>query len=113
MKIDGNLLTTGTGGIAADKYITRTYRNGDTNGPDGSTLTFPITTYTGGVAHTSSSLLVMLNGVVQVGGTETQVNTDLTANYYVDSNGANVVFGSASGDAPLSTDVLHIIELPI
>ena len=113
VKIDGNLLTTGTGGIAADKYITRTYRNGDTNGPDGSTLTFPITTYTGGVAHTASSLLVMLNGVVQVGGTETQVNTDLTANYYVDSNGANVVFGSASGDAPLSTDVLHIIELPI
>ena len=113
VKIDGNLLTTGTGGIAADKYITRTYRNGDTNGPDGSTLTFPITTYTGGVAHTSSSLLVMLNGVVQVGGTETEVNTNNTANYYVDSNGANVVFGSASGDAPLSTDVLHIIEMPI
>ena len=55
----------------------------------------------------------MLNGVVQVGGTETEVNTDGTASYYVDSNGQNVVFGSGAGDAPLSTDVLHIIEMPI
>jgi hypothetical protein len=113
VKIDGNLLTTGTGGIAADKYITRTYRAGDTDEPNGTRTIFPITTYTGGVKHTASSLLVMLNGVVQVGGTETEVNTDSAASYYVDSNGQNVVFGSTVGDAPLSTDVLHIIELPI
>ncbi len=113
VRIDGNLLTTGTGGIASDKYITRTYRAGDTDEPNGTRTIFPITTYTGGVQHTSSSLLVMLNGVVQVGGTETEVNTDGTASFYVDSNGQNIVFGSGVGDAPLSTDVLHIIELPI
>ncbi len=106
-------MTTGTGGIASDKYITRTYRAGDTDEPNGTRTIFPITTYTGGVQHTSSSLLVMLNGVVQVGGTETEVNTDGTASFYVDSNGQNIVFGSGVGDAPLSTDVLHIIELPI
>ena len=42
-----------------------------------------------------------LNGVVQIGGT----------NFTVDASGANVVFNS--GDAPLSTDTVHILELPI
>ena len=95
VKIDGNLLTTGTGGIAADKYTTRTYTG------DGNTLTFAITTFTGGIKHTPDSLLVFLNGVAQIGGT----------NYTVDVNGANIVFGA--GDAPLSTDTIHILELPI
>ena len=60
-----------------------------------------MTTYGGGIKHTASSLLVSLNGVVQIAGT----------NYTVDTNGANVVFGS--GDAPLATDVVHILEMPI
>jgi len=110
VRIDGNLVTTGTGGISADKYVSRIYRNGENNGPDGSILTFPITTFTGGVQHTATSLLVMLNGVVQIGGTTTEVN-DGDANYSVDSNAQNVVF--SSGTPPQATDVLHIIEMPI
>ena len=46
----------------------------------------------GGIQHTDDSLIVFLNGVAQIAGT----------NYTVDSNGANVVF--SSGDAPQSTD---------
>ncbi|AOO10623.1 tail fiber protein [Synechococcus phage S-RIM8] len=95
VRIDGNLTTTGTGGISADKYVTRTYTG------DGNTLTYNITTFTGGVKHTADSLLVFLNGVAQIGGT----------NFSVDANGANIIFGA--GDAPLSTDTIHIIELPI
>ncbi len=45
--------------------------------------------------------LVSLNGVVQIAGT----------NYTVDTLGANIVF--SSGDAPLNTDTVHILELPI
>jgi len=95
VRIDGNLLTTGTGGIAADKYVTRVYSG------DGNTLTFNITTFTGGIKHTPDSLLVFLNGVAQIGGT----------NFTVDANGANIVF--SAGDAPLGSDTIHIIELPI
>ena len=47
------------------------------------------------------NVLVFLNGVAQIAG----------VNYTVDSNGANVVF--SGGDAPLSSDVVHILELPI
>ena len=68
---------------------------------DGSTLTFALSTYAGGIQHTANSVLVSLNGVVQIGGT----------NFTVDASGANVVFNS--GDAPLSTDTVHILELPI
>ena len=68
---------------------------------DGATLTFALTTYTGGIQHTADSVIVFLNGVAQIAGT----------NYTVDSNGANVVF--TSGDAPLASDTVHILELPI
>ena len=64
---------------------------------DGSTLTFAITTYTG-IQHVDDSVLVFLNGVAQIAGT----------NYTVDANGGNVVF--SSGDAPQSTDTIHIVE---
>ena len=93
--IDGDLVVTGRGGVSASKYITKTYTG------DGSTLTFAVTTYSGGIQHTDDSLLVFLNGVAQIAGT----------NYTVDSGGANVVF--SSGDAPQSTDTIHILELPI
>ena len=94
-KVDGDLVVTGRGGVGADKYITKSYTG------DGVTLTFAVTTYSGGIQHTDDSLLVFLNGVAQIAGT----------NYTVDSAGANVVF--SSGDAPLSTDTVHILELPI
>jgi hypothetical protein len=42
-----------------------------------------------------------LNGVAQVGGTD----------YTVDGTGSNIVF--ASGSAPLATDDVHIVEMPI
>ena len=94
-KVDGDLVVTGRGGVGADKYITKTYTG------DGTTLTFAVTTYSGGIKHSDDSLLVFLNGVAQIAGT----------NYTVDSNGANVVF--SSGDAPLASDTVHILELPI
>ena len=94
-KIDGDLVVTGRGGVASDKYITRSYTG------DGSTLTFALTTYQAGIQHTDDSVLVFLNGVAQIAGT----------NYTVDSLGANIVF--SSGDAPLNTDTVHILELPI
>ena len=94
VKVDGDLVVTGVGGVNSSKYITKEYTG------DGSTLTFAISTYTA-VQHTEDSVLVFLNGVAQIAGT----------NYTVDSNGANVVFNS--GDAPLSSDKVHILELPI
>ena len=94
-RVDGDLVVTGRGGVAASKYITKTYAG------DGTTLTFALTTYTGGIQHTDDSCLVFLNGVAQIAGT----------NYNVDSNGANIVFNS--GDAPLASDTVHILELPI
>ena len=93
VKIDGDLVVTGRGGVAADKYITKNYTG------NGSTLTFPISTYSGGIAHIDDSVLVTLNGVVQIAG----------INYTVDANGANVVFT----DAPLASDEVHIKEFPI
>jgi len=93
VRVDGDLVVTGRGGVSADKYITKSYTG------DGNTLTFAITTYSGGIQHIDDSVLVFLNGVAQIAGT----------NYTVDSNGANVVFT----DAPLSTDTVHIVELPI
>ena len=95
VKIDGDLVVTGRGGVASDKYITRSYSG------DGSTLTFALTTYGAGIQHTDDSVLVFLNGVAQIAGT----------NYTVDTLGANIVF--SSGDAPLNTDTVHILELPI
>jgi hypothetical protein len=94
-KVDGNLVVTGQGGVSADNYNTREY-NGD-----GTQLTFAITTYAGGIKHTADSVLVFLNGVAQVGGTD----------YTVDGTGSNIVF--ASGSAPLASDDVHIIEMPI
>ena len=94
-KVDGDLVVTGRGGVASDKYITRSYSG------DGSTLTFALTTYGAGIQHTDDSVLVFLNGVAQIAGT----------NYTVDTLGANIVF--SSGDAPLNTDTVHILELPI
>ena len=95
VRIDGDVVGTGRGVVGSDKYITKSYTG------DGNTLTFAVTTYGGGIKHSDDSLLVFLNGVAQIAGT----------NYTVDTNGANVVF--SSGDAPLSTDTVHILELPI
>ena len=95
VRIDGDVVGTGRGVVGSDKYITKSYTG------DGSTLTFAVTTYTGGIQHSDDSLLVFLNGVAQIAGT----------NYTVDSNGGNVVF--SSGDAPQTTDTVHILELPI
>ena len=92
--VDGNLVGTGQGFVGSDKYVTKTYTG------DGATLTFAVTTYTG-VQHTDDSCLVFLNGVAQIAGT----------NYTVDVNGANIVF--TSGDAPLASDTIHILEMPI
>lgn len=86
--ITGNLVVDGSGGVNPLKYILRSYTG------DGTTQTFTITT-----GHTSKSILVFLNGVCQV--------PDL--NYTV--SGTNIVFGT--GDAPKTTDLLHIRELPI
>ena len=94
-RVDGDLVVTGRGGVAADKYITKSYTG------DGATLTFAVTTYTGGIQHTANSVIVWLNGVAQIAGT----------NYTVDSQGANIVF--TSGDAPLASDTVHLLELPI
>jgi len=105
VKVDGDLVVTGRGTVASDKYITRTYQG------DGSTLTFAITTYNpgpnGGILHSASSVLVFLNGVAQVGGASGASGV----NFSVDTQGANIVF--ASGNAPQSTDVIHIVEFPI
>ena len=90
--IDGDVVASGRGTVASDKYFTKTYTG------DGTTLTFAVSTYSN-AQHTDDSLLVALNGVIQIAGTD----------YTVDSNGANVVFT----DAPASTDTVHIKELPI
>ena len=82
------------GGVAPDKYITRRTQG------DGTTLTYPITSYSG-VVHNSKSVIVTINGVLQ--------HPDV--NYTVDTNGTNVVFGA--GDAPHSIDFVEIRELPI
>ena len=95
VRIDGDIVVTGRGGVASDKYITRSYTG------DGTTLTFALTAYGGGIKHTASSVAVFLNGVAQIAGT----------NYGVDANGINIVFNT--GDAPLTTDTIHILELPI
>ena len=95
VRIDGDLVGTGRGVVGSDKYITKSYTG------NGTQLTFAVTTYSGGIKHSDDSLLVFLNGVAQIAGT----------NYTVDANGANVVF--SSGDAPLSSDTVHILELPI
>jgi hypothetical protein len=44
---------------------------------------------------------VFINGVAQVGG----------VNYTVDTNGTNIIF--TVGDAPLTNETVHIVELPI
>lgn len=94
VRIEGDVTGTGRGLVGPGKYVTRTYTG------DGSSLTFAITTYATN-PHTANSVLVFLNGVAQIAGT----------NYTVDSNGSNVVFNS--GDAPLASDTVHILELPI
>lgn len=86
--VSGNLVVDGAGALNATRYILRSYTG------DGTTQTFTITT-----GHTSKSILVFLNGVCQVPD----------ANYTV--SGTNIIF--ASGDAPKTTDVVHIRELPI
>ena len=93
-RITGDLRVDGRGGVAPDKYITRRTQG------DGSTLNYQITSYAG-VVHTSKSVIVTINGVLQ--------HPDV--NYTVDTNGTNVVF--ASGDAPTSNDFVEIRELPI
>ena len=94
VRLTGDLRVDGRGGVAPDKYITRRTQG------DGTTLTYPITSYSG-VVHNSKSVIVTINGVLQ--------HPDV--NYTVDTNGTNVVFGS--GDAPTSQDFVEIRELPI
>ena len=86
--ITGNLVVDGTGGVSASKYLLKTYTG------DGSTQTFAIT-----AGHNSRSVMVFLNGICQI------PDTDYTV------SGTNVIFGA--GDAPASTDVVQIRELPI
>ena len=93
-RITGDLRVDGRGGVAPDKYITRRTQG------DGVTLNYPITSYAG-VVHTSKSVIVTVNGVLQ--------HPDV--NYTVDTNGTNVVF--AAGDAPSTDDFVEIRELPI
>jgi hypothetical protein len=93
ISVDGNVSGTGRGLVGSDKYVTRTYTG------DGVTLTFGVTTYASPYQHADDSVLVFLNGVAQVAGTD----------YTMDANGSNVVFT----DAPQSTDTVHILELPI
>ena len=90
--VDGDVVASGRGTVASDKYFTKTYTG------DGTTLTFAVSTYAN-AQHTDDSLLVALNGVIQIAGTD----------YTVDGSGANVVFT----DAPASSDTIHIKELPI
>ena len=92
-KVDGDLVVTGRGGVGADKYIPRTYTG------NGSNQSFNITTYSGGIKHSVNSVLVFLNGVRQAP----------TDNYTVNANGSSVVMN----DAPLASDTVHILELPI
>ena len=93
VRVDGNVSGTGRGLVGSDKYITKSYTG------DGATLTFAVTVYPSPYQHSDDSLLVFLNGVAQIAGT----------NYTVDSNGSNVVFN----DAPQASDTVHILELPI
>jgi len=86
--ITGNLVVDGAGGLGAAKYNVRTYTG------DGTTQTFAITS-----GHSENSILVSINGVLQVPA----------VNYSV--SGTNLVFGS--GDAPRNGDILQVRELPI
>ena len=92
-KVDGDLVVTGRGGVGADKYIPKTYTG------NGSNQSFNITTYSGGIKHSVNSVLVFLNGVRQAP----------TDNYTVNANGSSVIMN----DAPLASDTVHILELPI
>ena len=92
-KVDGDLVVTGRGGVGADKYIPKTYTGNGTN------QNFAITTYSGTIKHSVNSVLVFLNGVRQAP----------TDNYTVNANGSAVVMN----DAPLASDTVHILELPI
>jgi hypothetical protein len=94
VRVDGDLVVTGTGGVSASKYVTRTYTG------DGATVTYALTAYSA-TQHTQNSVLVFINGVAQVGG----------VNYTVDGNGTNIIF--TVGDAPLANEIVHIVELPI
>ncbi len=92
-KVDGDLVVTGRGGVGADKYIPKTYTGNGTN------QNFAITTYSGTIKHSVNSVLVFLNGVRQAP----------TDNYTVNANGSAVIMN----DAPLASDTVHILELPI
>ena len=86
--ITGDLVVDGAGGLGSGKYNVRTYTG------DGTTQTFAISS-----GHSENSILVSINGVLQVPA----------VNYSV--SGTNLVFGS--GDAPRNGDLLQIRELPI
>ena len=93
VRIDGDVVGTGRGVVGSDKYITKTYTG------DGAThicSNYLFWWY----STCDDSLLVFLNGVAQIAGT----------NYTVGPNGANVVFNS--GDT-FSIRHIHILELPI
>ena len=101
LKVTGDIISTGFGGVGSDKYVRRLYDG------DGFTPTFGITdTGNAAIAHEANSVLVSLNGVVQIGGNSTEVTAG-TANYYV--SGTNVVFGT---NPPTGTKIF-ILELPI
>ena len=85
----GNLSVTGTYGLSG-KYVSRNYTG------NGTTTTFALTAST---AHTSSSVLVFLNGVLQIPATHYNVS------------GTNVVFTGTH--IPSARDAIHIRELPL
>ena len=100
-KVAGDVVGTGFGVVGSGKYIRRLYDG------DGVQTTFQITNPSNSnIDHEANSVLVSLNGVVQIGGTSSEVTAN-TANYYI--NSAQVVFG----DAPPTGTKIHIIELPI
>ena len=101
LKVTGDIISTGFGAVGSDKYIRKLYDG------DGFQTTFTITNPSNAaIDHTAFSVLVLLNGVMQIGGNSTEVTAG-TANYYV--SGAQVIFGTAP---PTGTKV-HILELPI
>ena len=100
-KIDGDVVGTGFGVVGSGKYIRRLYTG------DGTTQTFTITNPSNtNIDHTANSILVFINGVMQIGGTASEVSGN-TANYSVSN--AQVVFGSA----PPTGVNIQILELPI
>jgi hypothetical protein len=89
LNITGSLTTTGTYGLSA-RYASQNYTG------NGATTSFALTAST---SHGNNSVLVFLNGILQVPGTHYNVS------------GTNVVF--TGSHIPSARDAIHIRELPL